>query len=88
MEPGVRVPLTALFRKEGRTFVWIYDPDSQKVNSREVIAGKLTGDGRIIIISGLQPGEKVVVAGVNLISENERVEPLVPVSETNAGGLL
>lgn len=88
MEPGVRVPLTALFKHEGRTLVWVYDAGSQTVNSREVIAGKLIGDGRVYVMSGLQPGEQVVVAGVSLISENERVELLEPVSETNAGGLL
>lgn len=88
MEPGVRVPLAALFKQEDRTFIWIYDSASQTVNSREVITGKLTGDGTINLISGLQPGEQLVVAGVSLISENERVEPLEPVSETNAGGLL
>jgi multidrug efflux pump subunit AcrA (membrane-fusion protein) len=82
------VPLTSLFQEEGSTFVWVYDSSSQTVGSREVLTGKLTGDGRVYVISGLQPGEQVVVAGVSLIRENERVEPLGPVSETNVGGLL
>jgi len=30
----------------------------------------------------------VVVAGVNSLNENDKVEPLEPVSETNVGGLL
>lgn len=87
-EHVVCVPVTALFSEDGDTFVWVYDSATQTVRSREVAAGKPAGEGRIKIISGLQPGEQVVVAGVTLIGENERVEPLEPVSETNVGGLL
>lgn len=84
----VCVPLAALFKNEGSSFVWVFDSSSQTVGSRKVLTDKLTGDGRVFVISGLQPGEQVVVAGVSLISENERVEPLGRVSETNVGGLL
>lgn len=81
------VPLSALFREGGKTFVWIYQSDG-KVQKREVVTGKLTGDGRIRITSGVQINEMVVIAGVNNLSENDQVEPLEPVSETNVGGLL
>ena len=81
------VPLSALFREGSKTFVWIYQSGG-KVQKREVVTGKLTGDGRIRIVSGVQINEKVVVAGVNNLSENDQVEPLEPVSETNVGGLL
>lgn len=82
------VPITAVFNKEAGAFVWVYDSASQTVSRREVATGKLAGEGRIYVMSGLQPGEQVVVAGVSLIRENETVEPLEPVSETNVGGLL
>lgn len=80
------VPLSALFREGSKTFVWIYQ-SSGRVQKREVVTGKLTSDGRIRINCGVQIDEKVVVAGVNNLSENEQVEPLKPVSETNVGGL-
>lgn len=85
--PMVCVPLSALFNKGGKSFVWVYQADST-VQKREVVTGKLTGDGRIIIVSGIQQGEQVVVAGVNLLNENEKVETVKPVSETNIGGLM
>ena len=84
----VCVPLTSLFHKEGNSFVWVYNPSSQTVGSREVTTGKLTGDGRVHIITGMQPGEQVVVAGVSLIGENDKVEPIDQVAGTNVGGLL
>jgi hypothetical protein len=40
------------------------------------------------IISGSVGDESVVVAGVNVLNENERVKVLDPVSKTNVGGLL
>ncbi len=85
--PQACVPLSALFSQEGRSYVWIFQPDST-VKKREVITGELTGDGHIRIIGGVLADEQVVVAGVNLLNENEKVGPLESVSETNVGGLL
>jgi len=81
------VPLNALFNENGKTYVWVYQSNGT-VQKREVVTGKLTGDGRIRISEGLQTTEQVVVAGVNQLNENEQVEPLEPVSETNVGGML
>ncbi|MBW6537331.1 MAG: efflux RND transporter periplasmic adaptor subunit [Mariniphaga sp.] len=85
--PVACVPLNALFNQNGKTYVWVYQSNGT-VQKREVVTGKLTGDGRIRIESGVQVNEQVVVAGVNQLNENEQVEPLEPVSETNIGGLL
>jgi len=85
--PQTCVPLTALFNEKGSTFVWVY-PSSKRVQKREVVIGNLTGDGRIRISEGLLPYEQIVVAGVNNLSDNEQVEPLEAVAETNVGGLL
>lgn len=85
--PSACVPLNALFNQNGKTYVWVYQ-SGDTVQKREVETGKLTGDGRIRVAGGLQVNEQVVVAGVNQLNENEQVEPLAPVSETNVGGLL
>lgn len=85
--PQTCVPLSALFNEQGKTWVWIYQPDG-RVQKREVTTGRLTGDGRIRLLDGVLPHEQVVVAGVNSLSDNEKVEPLEAVSKTNVGGLL
>ena len=85
--PMACVPLPALFSEGGKTYVWIYQQGGT-VQKREVETGKLTGDGRIRTVRGVQVNEQVVVAGVNSLSENDKVEPVAPVSETNVGGLL
>ncbi len=88
VEPMACVPLNALFNEEGKSFVWVYLPDEGIVRKHEVVIGKLTGDGRIRIEHGLRKGEKIVVAGVNQLINNQKVVPLLPVSETNIGGLM
>lgn len=85
--PMACVPLNALFYEGGKTYVWVYEPGGT-VQQREVVTGQLTGDGRIRISGGIEGNEQVVVAGVNSLNENDKVEPLEPVSETNVGGQL
>lgn len=82
------VPLNALFREEGKTFVWVYLSAEGIVSRREVVTGRLTGDGRIQIMQGLRTDEKIVVAGVNHLNDNQKVGLIEPVAETNTGGLM
>lgn len=84
----VCVPLSALFNKEGKYMVWVYNHDDQVVREREVETGDLTGEGRIGISKGLQAGEAVVVAGVNMLSDGQKVQVLEPATFTNVGGML
>jgi RND family efflux transporter MFP subunit len=86
--PMACVPLNALFSEEGKTFVWVYLPAEGVVSRREVVTGRLTGDGRIQIIQGLRTDEKIVVAGVNHLNDNQKVGLMEPVAETNRGGLM
>ncbi len=86
--PQSCIPLTALFTRDEKSFVWIYQPDSQTVVSREVVPGKLAQKGRIRIDSGLKPGDQVVVAGVGMLDENQKVKPVEAIASTNVGGLL
>jgi RND family efflux transporter MFP subunit len=86
--PMACVPLNALFSEEGKTFVWVYLPAEGIVSRREVVTGRLTGDGRIQIIQGLRTDEKIVVAGVNHLNDNQKVGLMEPVAETNKGGLM
>lgn len=82
------VPLNAVYEKSGDSFVWIYQPDKGVVNSRKVTTGQLTGNNLITITSGVKADEQVVSAGVHQLQENQEVEILESVSETNVGGML
>ena len=51
--------------------MWTVGTDSC-AHRRDVTLG-LTGDGQVEVLSGLQPGEQVVVAGASLLSDGARV---------------
>jgi RND family efflux transporter MFP subunit len=87
-ESSLMIPLTALFHKEGKPFVWKYDSTSSTVEKQEVTTGALAGNGMVTILSGVSENDKIVVAGVHSLREGDRVSLLQEASETNLGGML
>ncbi|MDR1814356.1 MAG: efflux RND transporter periplasmic adaptor subunit [Tannerella sp.] len=84
----VQIPYSALFEKDGRSAVWVYNADSETVTARIVKPSELLTEGVIVISEGLREGEVIVSAGVHVLKEGERVRLLPPVSSTNTGKLL
>ena len=85
----VFVPSGALLQKDGKTYVFVYDPPAGKVHSCEVTVLRLLSDGRAMVVSDtLHAGEIVVASGVHHIEDGENVRPLATGSKTNVGGLL
>ncbi len=85
----VRVPVTALVEKDGRTLIYVYDPAKKQVRETEVKTERLHTDGTVEVTgSGVKAGDKVVSAGAHHIKNGQRVKLLPPPSKTNVGGLL
>lgn len=80
------IPVTAIFEKEGNSFVWVVD--NNVVKSRQIETNNLIANGHIGITHGLKSGEQVVTAGLHLLIENETVRVVAPKSKTNIGNLL
>jgi membrane fusion protein, multidrug efflux system len=71
----VLVPISAVSKQEaGEQVAWIVGTD-HVVHRRQVTMGVATGD-RIEIVSGLQPGDRVVVAGATFLREGMKVRDL------------
>ena len=70
--PALRVPLAALREDRGATAVWVVEPQSLTVASRAIqVAG---ADGaEAIVATGLAPGERVVTAGVHVLTPGQKV---------------
>jgi RND family efflux transporter MFP subunit len=68
----VQLPLSALFEKEGRPAVWLFDPSSGGVSLHPVSVARYDIDS-VIVGSGLADGDVVVTAGINTLREGERV---------------
>ncbi|MBN2886571.1 MAG: efflux RND transporter periplasmic adaptor subunit [Chromatiaceae bacterium] len=72
----VRIPLKAIVAgPEGQPIVWVVDPESTRVARRPIEVGPVDG-ADILVLSGLEPGERIVTAGVHQLRDGMRVRPL------------
>jgi membrane fusion protein, multidrug efflux system len=71
----ILVPIAAVFKEaSGEQVVWVLGAD-QTVTRSAVKLGEATG-GQIEIIAGLQPGDRIAVAGTTLLREGMKVRDL------------
>lgn len=70
------VPLNAILPSaDGGTNVWLVDRETARVSLQAVTLGKVRGT-HIVVLSGLQGGERIVTAGVSQLREGMQVRPL------------
>lgn len=75
LDERILVPISAVFKDAaGEQVAWIIGPD-QTVIRRPVKLGEATG-GQIEIVEGLQPGDRIAVAGVTFLREGMKVRDL------------
>jgi RND family efflux transporter MFP subunit len=71
--PGVtKLPLTAVMQQQGRTAVWLLDPASMTVQVQPVVVAGADGN-EVVVSSGLSPGQRVVTAGVHVLTPGQKV---------------
>lgn len=69
----VKLPLTALFQEKSNTSVWVVDNGSVKLIPVQV-AG--SAGNEVVVAGGLNSGQTVVTAGVNLLKPGQKVKIL------------
>ena len=68
----VTIPLTAVFQKNGKPAVWVVGADQQlTLRPVEVVA---FNEAAAILRGGVQPGERIVVAGVHKLAAGEKIK--------------
>ncbi|MBU1309594.1 MAG: efflux RND transporter periplasmic adaptor subunit [Gammaproteobacteria bacterium] len=76
------IPASALFMPgeqplaSQQSYVWVYNPDSGTVSKRAIRVSSLTSAGAAVT-DGLQRGEQIVSAGVQQLTEGQKVRPWV-----------
>jgi len=70
------IPVTAVLTdpEKQKSYVWLIDESAMTIARHEVTPGKLTGRG--LRVKGLQPGQWIAVAGVELLREGQKVRIL------------
>jgi membrane fusion protein, multidrug efflux system len=68
----VKLPLAAVFERQGRSSVWLLDTSTMTVRPQPIeIAG---AEGNLILVGGgLAPGQQVVTAGVHVLTPGQKV---------------
>jgi RND family efflux transporter MFP subunit len=69
---GMLIPRKAIVERGALTSVWIVEKDAT-ARMRLVKTGKIAGE-KVEVLSGLSDGERIVVVGVEKVSEGSRVE--------------
>src|ERR1700751_3739685 len=73
--PGVELPASALTEANGQPAVWVVDRQSKTVSLREVDVSRYD-PGSVVISQGLENGEVVVTAGVQMLHPGQIVRLL------------
>jgi multidrug efflux system membrane fusion protein len=66
------LPLAALAADRADPAVWIVDPQTSRVRLRKVAIGEFREDG-VVVRSGIEAGERVVVAGAHKLRADQEV---------------
>jgi len=75
LDSRILVPIAAVFKDAtGEQVAWVVGPE-QTVSRRPVKLGAVTG-GQIEIVDGLQPGDRIAVAGVTFLRDGMKVRDL------------
>jgi len=71
------IPASAIMKRDvdGLDIIWLYSESSGTVSPQPVTLGEVRTQG-IEIISGIAKGDRVVVAGIQYLSDGQQVKPL------------
>jgi RND family efflux transporter MFP subunit len=74
--PGVTIPVVAVTRISGQYFCFVAEQQGQGLVARQrpLKVGEVLGED-YVVVSGLKPGEKVIVSGIQKIGDGAPVKP-------------
>lgn len=74
-ENTFKIPKSAIFAKDGHdTYVWVIDPNTQTVHKQAVNLGNTYQGDSVIVNEGLNPGDRIVIAGTSFLLEGQKVK--------------
>jgi hypothetical protein len=83
------IPAAAVFENKGKSCVWKFNPADSTVSVTPVtVFGVPDASGMVFVSEGITPGMQIVRAGVNHLTNGEKVHVIDQASETNVGNLL
>lgn len=74
------LPGSALFEKDGKPAVWVFDPGKRTVQLRAVTVLRFDAE-RVLLSAGVDKGDMVVTTGTHLLRPGEQVRLLAAASQ-------
>ena len=74
-KPTLQIPASALTMFEGKPAAWVVDPSTQSVSLRAVEVALYTTD-KVVLLDGLNTGDRIVTAGVQWLREAQKVRAM------------
>ncbi|MFO2465999.1 efflux RND transporter periplasmic adaptor subunit [Pseudomonas sp. 15FMM2] len=71
--PRIELPLSAVQEVDGKSRIWVIDMQNQTVQHRDISVVSRTAS-HVLLDGGVQPGERVVSAGVNSLKPGQKVK--------------
>ena len=72
---GIELPASAVIRSGRQPAVWLVDPKTGTVSARNIIQRSSDAD-KVVVATGLKPGDVVVTAGVQALRPGQKVRLL------------
>lgn len=69
----VRLPLAAVFQHQGQPAVWLVDRETMTLKAQPVQVAGADGN-EVVVAGGLEPGQRVVTAGVHVLQPGQKVK--------------
>lgn len=74
VDPQIILPQSAILQQDETSKVWVVDPVSNSVFLRKVaVKKKQKNSVNVIILSGLQSGDRVAVAGIHSLQDGQQI---------------
>jgi multidrug efflux pump subunit AcrA (membrane-fusion protein) len=68
----IKLPTSALRLEAGATSVWVLEPNTMTVKSQTIAVNTAEGND-VVVTSGLQNGDQVVLSGVHVLTSGQKV---------------
>ena len=77
-ETILSIPYSAVFKRNDKTLVWVYNSESKKATAREITISKPVSNDKKEINSGLNNDEYIVAAGAEWLTEENTIRVMNP----------
>lgn len=81
MNDVIVIPQTATQEIQDKKFVYVVGEDN-KVKHTEIVVSPLDNGKQYIVTSGLKPGDKIVIEGVQILKDGQQIKPITPAEKT------